>query len=177
MKIHIGTKSPVKIQAIMELAPQYEILKDAIFESFKAESGVSDQPMSLEETIRGAKNRAKAVFEDSDLSFGIESGLMAVPETKTGYMNASICAIYDGKEYHLGLASGFEYPKEVTRLAVEKGLEMSHAFKAAGLTNKDKIGHAEGSIGLMTKGRLNSEEYYKQAVMTALIHLENKELF
>lgn len=177
MKIHIGTKSPVKIEAITDAISGYDIFTNVQVESFKADSGVSDQPMTLEETIKGAKNRAKNVFEGSDHSFGIESGLMAIPESKTGYMNVSVCAIYDGKEYHLGLASCFEFPSEVTRLAVEEGLEISDAFIKAGLTKHKKIGYAEGGIGFMTKGRLCSAEYYKQAVVTALIHLENKEQF
>ncbi|MEI6499172.1 MAG: DUF84 family protein [bacterium] len=177
MKIHIGTKSPVKIQAIVDLSKEYPMLDGAEFESFKTDSGVSDQPMTLEETIRGAKNRAKNVFEGSVYSFGIESGLMAIPESKTGYMNATVCAIYDGKEYHLGFASLFEYPRAVTKFAVDDGMEMSFGFKAAGLTTSEKIGYAEGGIGFLTKGRLHSVEYFKQAVMTAMIHLENRELF
>lgn len=177
MQIHIGTKSPVKIKAIVDLVPNYKILDNAHFKHYEADSGVSDQPISLEETIKGAVNRAKNVSSGSDYSFGIESGLMPIPGSKTGYMNVSVCAIFDGIEYFLGLASLFEYPKEVTSLAIETGIEISHAFRVLGFTDKEKIGYEEGGIGFMTKGRLNSVEYYKQAVMAAMIHLENKELF
>lgn len=177
MKIHIGTKSPVKIQAVVDTISDYNIFKNAIIKTFMVNSGVSNQPMSLEETITGAKNRAEVIFKGSDYSFGIESGLMVVPESKTGYMNVSVCAVCDGVEFHLGLASCFEFPREVTRLAVEEDMEISTAFKKAGLTTHDKIGYAEGGIGFMSKGRLCSVEYYKQSVLTALIHLENKDLF
>ncbi|MEI8143031.1 MAG: DUF84 family protein [Candidatus Berkelbacteria bacterium] len=177
MKIHIGTMSPTKIKAIIDLSAEYPMLKGAEFESFKADSGVSDQPMTPEETIKGAKNRAKNVFKGSTYSFGIESGLMPILGSKTGYMNTSVCAIYDGGGYHLGFASLFEFPKEVVRFAVEEGMDLSDGFKAAGLTTSGKIGYAEGGIGYLTKGRLHIIEYYKQAVMMAMIHLENKELF
>lgn len=177
MKIHIGTLSPTKIEAIIKTVANYKIFDGAEFESFKTDSGVAEQPMTLEETIQGAKNRAKNVFPGSNLGFGIESGLVAVTEAKTGYMNVTVCVIYDGKELHLGLASLFEYPKEVTRLAVEEGLDMSQAFKTAGLTDQEKIGYAQGGIGYLTKGRVHLVEYYSQAVTTALIHLENEELF
>lgn len=177
MRINIGTKSPVKVKAIEETLADYDSFCEAEINCIKVDSGVSDQPVNLEDTIRGAKNRALNAFQDCDLSFGIESGLMAVPETKTGYMNASACAIYDGKDYHLGLASCFEYPKEMTRLVFEKGLEMSDAAKETGMTAKKKVGYEEGSIGILTKGRLNSVEYYVPAVVNALIHLENPELY
>ncbi|MBI4268210.1 inosine/xanthosine triphosphatase [Candidatus Uhrbacteria bacterium] len=177
MKVHIGSKSPTKISAIENTIKAYAFFDDASLESFNVDSEVSHQPMTLEETIAGAKNRAMNCFEGADMSFGIESGLMSVPETKTGYMNVTACVIYDGKKCHLGIASCFEYPKEATRLSVEQNLEMSHAFKEAGLTTNEKIGYAEGGIGFLTKGRLVAADYYAQAVMMAIIHLENQELF
>jgi inosine/xanthosine triphosphatase len=177
MKISIGTLSPVKVKAIVNTLASYPLFKGCVTRSFKVDSGVSDQPVSLKETIKGAKNRAKKVFNNCDYSFGIESGLMKVPETKTGYMNASVCAIYDGKKFHLGIASCFEYPKEVVRLVFEKGLEISDASREIGLTEKKKVGYEEGTIGILTHGRLSSEEYYRHAVINALIHLENPNLF
>jgi len=177
MKIHIGSKSPTKVKAITDIVKDYDLFKNATCENFAVQSGVSDQPMTMQETINGAKNRAERCFEGADYSFAIESGLMEVPETKSGYMNISVCAIYDGREFHLGIASLFEYPKEVIRLVKEKGLEISHAFKAAGFTDKDKIGYEEGVIGAVTKGRVNSEKYFKEAVVAALIHLENPDMY
>ena len=53
----------------------------------------------------------------------------------------------------------------------------SNAFRELGFTKKEYIGHEEGIIGVVTKNRLNRKEYTKQAIMTALIHLENKNLY
>lgn len=75
-------------------------------------SSVSNQPKSLDETVRGAMNRALGSFVDCSYSFGIESGLMAVPNTKSGFMDVCVCAIYDGTEYHIGLSSAWEAPKQ-----------------------------------------------------------------
>lgn len=176
MRIHIGTKSPVKIEAIVGLSKEYAFLREAKFESFKINSGISDQPMTLEDTISGAENRAKRSLKGADLSFGIESGLMAVPKTKTGYMNITVCAIYDGFDIYLGLSSLFEYPKKVTQITVEEGIEISEAFKKSGLTQSEKIGYAEGGIGFMTNGRIHSIEYYRQAARIAIAHFENRSM-
>jgi len=51
---------------------------------------------------------------------------------------------------------------------------MNQAFSRAGLTNNPKLGSQEGAVGLLTKGRLTRKEYTKQAIRTALIHLENE---
>ncbi|OGI15235.1 hypothetical protein A3K63_04145, partial [Candidatus Micrarchaeota archaeon RBG_16_49_10] len=143
----------------------------------EVDSGVPEQPKSVDEVVRGAMNRAVGAFKDCEYSFGIEDGLMEVHGTKTGYMNICVCAIYDGKNYHIGLSSAFEYPREVTRLVLEEGLDINQAAHKAGLTKKTKVGSAEGVIGILTHGRLPRKEYTKQAVTMALIHLENSRLF
>lgn len=122
----------------------------------ESNSQVSAQPKSLDETITGAMNRAKNVFSNCDYSIGLESGLMNVPNTKSGYMDVCVCAIYDGKEFHLGLSSAWEFPnKSVTELIVNQGLDMSQAINKAGLVNNPNIGLEEGAIGILTKGRLD----------------------
>jgi len=177
MKIVVGSKNEVKVQAVAETITEYDMFLRARIHSLEVPSDVADQPKSLEETIQGAKNRAQNAFDGCDYSFGIESGLMQVPHTKTGYMDVCACAIYDGETFHLGLSSCFEYPREVARLVFEEGLNISQAFNKAGLTSNEKLGAAEGGIGILTKGRLDRKRYTKQAVRTALIHLENRHLF
>ena len=172
MKIKVGSSNKIKIAAVQEMLQDYPHLKAAAVFAVEIQSGVADQPKSLEETIRGAMNRAKGAFQDCKYSFGIESGLMAVPNTKTGFMDVCVCAIFDGEEYHLGLSSAWEAPKQVMHHMIAEGLDMNQAVFKAGLTDNPKIGSAEGLIGIMTKGRLTRKEYTKEAIRTALIHLE-----
>lgn len=174
-KITIGSKNPTKIKALEEIIQDYPHLKDCQIIPFEASSNVEEQPKSLEETIQGAMNRAKGAYKECDFSFGIESGLMAVPHTKTGYMDLTACCIFDGKEYHLGLSSAWEAPKLVSKYMLEEGLDMNEAAFKAGLTDNPKVGFSEGLVGIVTKGRLTRKEYTKEAIRTALIHIDNKE--
>jgi len=177
MKITIGSGNEIKINALKEIIKDYDFLRGARVSSKKVSSDVADQPKSLEETIKGAMNRAKNAYNACDFSIGLESGLMKIPFTKTGYMDVTACAIYDGKEFHLGLSSAFEYPKEMTRMVLEKGLDIDQAAYSIGLTKSKRIGSSEGVVGLLTKGRLLRKEYTKQAITTALIHLEHAYLW
>lgn len=172
MKIIVGSVNPVKISAVAESLVLYPHLAGAEVSGLEAASGVSDQPKTLEETVRGAMNRAKGVFKDCDYSFGLESGLMAVPNTKSGFMDVCVCAIYDGLEFHLGLSSAWEAPKKVMEHMLKDGLDMNQAAFKAGFTKDPKVGSSEGLVGIMTKGRLTRKEYTKEAIRTALIHLE-----
>ncbi|MDO8424485.1 MAG: inosine/xanthosine triphosphatase [bacterium] len=177
MKINIGSKNPAKVSALKEILINYPYFKEAEVCSVDAVSGVDNQPKSLEETITGAKNRAKDAFHDCDYSFGLESGLMTVPQTATGYMDVCACAIFDGKEYYFGLSSAWEPPKKVVEYMIQEGMDMNEAAYKAGLTNNSKIGSAEGLIGIMSKGRLTRQEYTKEAIRTALIRLEEEGIY
>lgn len=177
MRIIIGTTNEAKINAVKETIRAYDFLRGVKIHSIKVSSQVSEQPTSIEETLRGAMNRARQAFTTCDYSIGIESGLMEIPYTKSGYMDVTACAIYDGKEFHIGLSSAFEYPKDMTRLVLDKGLTISEAAHRTGLSENPKLGEAEGVIGILTKGRLPRKEYTKQAITTALIHLENAHLW
>ncbi len=173
IKINIGSKNQQKMRAVSEILREYPHLANAEVQAIEAASDVSDQPKTLEETVRGATNRAKNCWNDCDYSIGLESGLMHVPGSKSGYMDVCACAIYDGKEFHLGLSSAWEFPKKsVMDLILKEGLDMNQAVTKAGMTKNQQIGSAEGAIGILTKGRMDRKEYTKQALRTALIHLE-----
>lgn len=168
----IGSQNKVKLEAVREILEEYPALAGEVV-GVEVPSGVPDQPLSLEETVRGAMNRARDAYRDCDYGIGIESGIMQVPATKSGYMDICACAIYDGREFHLGLSSAWEFPDpKVMDLLSREGLTMEQAAVRAGLTENAKVGSAEGVISILTKGRLNRKEYTKQALRTALIHLD-----
>jgi len=177
MKINVASTNQVKVDAVKDLVSEYEFLSGAEINSENVSSEISDQPKTLDETIQGAMNRARNAFKNCDLSFGIEAGLAKIPNTKSGYMNITVCAIYDGKEYHLGLSSGFEFPTEATHLVFKEGIEIDEAVYRLGITENQRIGRSEGMIGMLTKGKLDRKGYVQQAIITALLQLENKEFY
>lgn len=169
--IHVGSTNPVKLDAVRAAVDRDGRWPDVHLVGRDVPSGVSEQPTSLDDTIRGAITRARRAFEGCDLSVGLEDGLMRVPSTQSGYMNVCACAIFDGRRDHLGLASAFEYPIEVVRLVIDDGLDVTQAFVKAGLSDNHRLGAAEGAIGILTSGRLTRTAYAAQAVTMALIHL------
>jgi len=175
MHVIIGSTNAVKIGAVSDLAGEYPCLSGAEFAGADVPSGVAEQPTSLEETVRGAMNRAKNAFAGCDMSVGIESGLMPVPYSKTGFMDVCACVFYDGREAHLGLSSAFECPKDVTDMMLAGRCDMQTAFHRCGYTDNPTLGRAEGAIGILTKGRIDRKAYTQQAVRNALIHLESHE--
>lgn len=176
MKINVGSLNPIKIAAVAEAAREYPLLNGAEVAGQDPGVDLFGHPKSLEEVVNGAINRAQEVFKDCDLSFGLEGGLMAVPHSKTGYMEISVCAIYDGKNFHMGLSPAYEWPKQVTELILN-GMDGSQALKAVGMTDHEKIGTVHGGIWYMTHGRMDRKEYTKLSIQMAMVHLENPEHF
>ena len=175
--INIGTKNQIKVDALRETVAGYGFLAKAKVFMRDVPSAVSPQPKTLEETIMGAKQRAKSAFPESDLSFGIEDGLMQVDESLTGYMNVCVCAIYDAENYYLGFSSAFEYPRKIIGLIFREGLDVDQAFYELNFTKNKQIGAAEGAVNVLTRGRWRRSDTIKQSIITALIVLENKELY
>ena len=172
MKINIASTNPQKVDALKEIISEYPHLRNAEIVSVSVPSNVSDQPKSLEETMQGAMNRARNAFQNCDYSFGVESGLFEFPASiKMGVMDVCVCAIFDGKEYYFGLSSAWEKPKKVAEY-MQQGMNMTDVSVKAGFSDNPNLGAAEGLIGIMTKGRLTRKGYTKEAMRTALIHLE-----
>ena len=178
--LSVGSTNQVKIQAVEEVILDYPLLHRLPLHSFSVPSEIADQPLSLDETIRGAKNRAKhafAVCQGCIYSFGIESGLMEVAEASSGFMEVTICTIFDGTRYFLGKSCGFELPPSIIELVLKEKLDLCQACFKIGFSNNPQLGMTEGAIGILTKGRILRKDNTKQAIMTALIQIENNHLY
>lgn len=176
-KIIVGSKNTVKVSAVRETVANYKCLANAEVIGIAVSSGVSDQPLSLEETIQGAKNRAQAAYQAGTLCIGLEGGLMKIPTSNDEYMHISICSIFDGQQHHLGMSSGFRIPKVVSSLIVGEGLDLNQAMKKCGFTDNPQLGASEGTVGLFTNGRIPRKAYCKQSLTTALISIEQPKYF
>jgi len=179
MKINVGSKNQTKIAAVRDAALLYpNLFPDPEITGIDVHIELYGHPKNIEETIRGAMERAKQAFIECNYSFGLEGGLMEVPCSKTGFMEVGACAVYDGKKFFLGLSPAFEWPPQVARLIIEGKADASQAFKQLGFTQEEKIGAQQGGIiGILTNGKLPREDFSKYSIIMALIQLEHPELY
>lgn len=171
-RVNVGSKNPVKIRATENVLGR--ILGSVHVRGVKADSGVPDQPVGMELTIRGAVNRAKNAFMDCDLSVGIESGLHRAPETITGFIDLQWCAIYDGSRITIGVSAGFEYPPSVIR-DVLAGREVGEVMDE--LTGVDELGKKRGAVSFLSHGLLDRTGNTEQCVLMAMIPRMNPSLY
>ena len=171
--VAVGSKNPVKVGAVREVLDNYDDFSYEVI-GLDVESDVNEQPQSLTETFLGATNRARNSYStDFQFSVGLEDGIFPITGKENSYMNVCCCAMYDGKTFHYGTSSAFEYPTEITNLVKGRGLDISVALGACGYTSNPEIGSSEGAIGILSEGRLIRKDYTKQALNAAFIHLKN----
>lgn len=130
--------------------------------------------MSNQETLEGAINRAmnlKAKYADGDFFVGIEGGIQAVGEDMEAF--AWVVIESDGL---IGKAqtSTFMLPPKITEL-IRQGVELGHADDL--VFNRKNSKQGNGAVGILTNDIINRVEYYRHAVILALIPFINLDLY
>jgi inosine/xanthosine triphosphatase len=179
MKINVGSKNKTKIRAVQDSVKLYpRLFIEPEIVGIDVEVDLFGHPKSFDGTVKGAIDRAKSAYNNCNYSFGLEGGLIEVPLSKSGFMEIGACAVYDGKNIHLGLSPAFEWPTTVTKMILNGKTDASQAFKQLGYTKHEKLGSVDGgAIGLLTNNRLTREDFTKYSIIMALIQLEKPVLY
>lgn len=171
MQIKVGSGNPVKIKAVRDAFNHY--FKEFDIVSVKVDSGVHEQPKSLQECVNGAKNRAIAAFKDCEFSVGLEAGIFPFPGVKTGYVDTSIAVIYDGKDFFIGTSPCFEYPESVIKEVMKGEKDVGIIFdELFGTVNQKQGG---GAVGFLTKDVVPRDKFVELSVIMALCRVVSKE--
>lgn len=135
----------------------------------KVDSGVNEQPMTMDETYEGAANRQKnlrALGVKANYYVTVESGLHKVHEAHGTYgCNAVIIEPADGTP-HVGFAIDVEFPQEVLDAIPSTYADMGvWAKEVHGAEEKDPFPY-------FTNGRLTRRDTIESAVYNVAITLE-----
>ncbi len=173
MKIIVASRNPVKINAVLN---SFQKCFNEVLElvGVSVASDVSDQPMTEEETLRGAIQRvrnAKVEFPGADFYAGIEGGVAVL---NNRLMAFAWIVLDDGTFESHARTSTFELPNEIRRL-IEEGMELGDADDQVFNTKNSK--QQNGAVGLLTSDRVTREILYEQAILLAAIPFLNKDLY
>lgn len=170
-KVIIASKNPVKINAAKKAFE--EVFTDAFeFEGISADSLVSDQPISDEETLKGATNRLKNIEQiQADYFVAIEGGVDLLDDH---YEAFAWVIISDNKINGKAKTATFPLPLKISKL-IKKGYELGEAddmvFKRSNSKQKN------GAVGILTGNLINRTDYYVHAIILALIPFTNSKLY
>ncbi|EJG1666913.1 inosine/xanthosine triphosphatase [Vibrio parahaemolyticus] len=169
-KVVIASLNPAKINAVKS-AFQSAFPQQAFeFVGISVPSEVADQPMTNEETHRGALNRvknAKVEMPTADFYVGLEAGIEG---------NVTFAWMVIESDTHRGesrSASLMLPPEILAQLADanELGDVMDKVFGTENIKQKG------GAISLLTQNQLTRSSVYHQALILALIPFTNPDHF
>lgn len=170
----VASKNPVKVNAALGgLQRMFHDIEFVIF-PYDVPSGVSNQPMSDEETLKGAINRVKnatTIQPEADFWIGIEGGVTRI-ENK---LAAFAWVVTKSKELTGKARSGTFFLPPAVQALINQGMELGTADDTVfGHSNSKQKG---GAIGLLTDNVVDRKELYEQAVVLALIPFKNEVLY
>jgi inosine/xanthosine triphosphatase len=176
--VAVGSTNPVKLSSVKRAFERFFPDTEIVTISYAASSGVSDQPMTDEETLRGALNRCQAVAaacKDAlpDYAVGLEGGCsersVALPGTEVKYLECfAWMAVFQVCSGRFGWArtGSFQLPPAVAELVIS-GVELGIADdRVFGRSNSKQ---QDGAVGLLTRGVITRTDYYEHALLLALV--------
>ncbi len=162
-RVAVGSANPVKLGAVRAVLAW--AAPSATIEPVTVPSGVRDQPFGDDETIRGARNRARAARAalDADVGVGLEGGVVDGPG---GMRSCAWCVVVhrDGRE-GVGGSLAMPLPDAVATM-IRDGMELGHAMDALVAARGTK--HGKGAVGVLTAGRIDRQGAYEVLVTYAL---------
>lgn len=167
LHIGVGSLNPAKLKAV-EAA--FDLLdKDFSVDGIFVQSGVSAQPMSDSETLYGSIHRAKQVLEQGNYNIGVglEGG---VDETAAGMVLCNWCAMID-RNGQLGIGAGVRLLLHHDLAEkIRQGHELGDVID--GYTGQKNVRRGEGTIGILTNGRISRSQMFRDAVICAYASLQ-----
>lgn len=162
MIIAIGSLNPAKLKSarivVKKLFPKAKIV------SVDVKSGVSSQPQSDEESIRGAITRAKNALKKTGADFGIgmEGGMHKIG--KSWFESGWIAVVDKNGKIGLGSSARWQVSQKIST-ALLKGQELAAVIND--LTSREDVHIKEGVMGLITNGHLPRHISYSHGILFA----------
>ncbi|UOE92015.1 inosine/xanthosine triphosphatase [Alkalihalobacillus sp. LMS39] len=162
LSIGVGSTNPTKCNAVEQAFTHFQL--SCTVKGMDVSSGVSPQPLSDEETIAGALNRAKSVMEMGifDYAIGLEGG---VQETTYGMFLCNWGAVVNkAGEESIGGGVRILLPEQIA-ISIKEGYELGIIMDK--WTGGTEISKKQGAIGVLTKGTISRTIMFRDVVTCA----------
>lgn len=170
--VAVGSKNPVKLAAVRSALEIAQVAAHVI--GVDVASGVREQPIGYEETLRGALTRARNALQVGQAQWGV--GLEAgVAFDEVGGWLFSVTAIVTGEGRTSHVQSGHLLLPPAVAARVRNGEELGPVMdELTGVANsKQKL----GAVGFLTNGIVRREDSFRDAFAHALAPLLHPELY
>jgi inosine/xanthosine triphosphatase len=172
VKIAVGSNNPIKIKACEVVANK--VWQDVEVVNFDVDSGISDQPMNEQETIQGAKTRARAAREqgDADYGFGLEGSVMEVDGKM--FLTGWVAVVNREGDFGIGSGGHILLPEQIAQ-RVRDGGEIGPIMDD--ILHKKNTKQGQGAVGTLTGGLKPRQQSFEDGVLYAMTRFIKPELY
>ena len=175
MKIVIWTQSPPKVKAIQQAIDNVVYFKDKDIEvvPLKVSSDISDMPISLEENMLGAKNRAwncKKEIPNADLYVGMEWWTTMIEDK--AYLFWVVYILDKNWNSHYGISNMMEVPEYFRKKIYDEGLELWPVL--AEVTQEENASKKWWAFAHWSDDMLTRTDQFVLAFTSAIVPFYNK---
>ncbi|ELY93225.1 hypothetical protein C482_19686 [Natrialba chahannaoensis JCM 10990] len=182
MEIAVGSTNPVKVDAVERTLESHNcdcdcdhgcddhcscdcLVLNPTVTPIEVDSGVPEQPWSVEETITGARNRAQRASDTTraDYAVGLEGGV-AQFDGVDGLSLIMWAAVTDGTRVEVGSGPTLRLPDEIAT-RIENGEELGPVMND--VLDTTAIAETEGAAGVLTDGLTDRTQALGEAVACA----------
>lgn len=185
--VAVGSTRKPKLGAVRDaiasighlLAPEAEIGIVGV----EVESGVSHTPVSREELMQGARQRAEAVAKLAEQNcepwnyfVGLEGGFDVIPENGTRRVFLESWAyVSAGFSGFFGRSGSIEVAEAIAEEVVDRGVELSVAIDR--FAGEVGIRDAQGAWGVLSGNLITRQDSFRVAVIAAFAPFYNSRMY
>jgi inosine/xanthosine triphosphatase len=182
MKVLIASMRAPKVNGVkrafqkLSHIPPFNIIH---FEPMQIESGVQATPLSIDELMTGARQRAETAFSIAGskrteiiFSVGVEGGLYVSQEHS--FLQSWAC-VYDGERFSFGSSGSIEIPQALTDAVVRGGADLGKVIDI--FAEQNDVRSNQGTWGILTCDLITREDSFELAALNALAPFFNKKIY
>lgn len=178
-QVAIGSTNPAKMKGTRLAFSRTLRAGPVVLRGVDTTALVRSQPLTLDETVEGAQERAVFALETArpDFGVGVEAGLVGLGAAwPNHFLNVQVAAVVD-RTGHLsfGCSSGFPIPSRLVAKLKERSEELdryTHDLVGAG-----KVKEEHGIVYHLSQRRLSRVDMTEQCVSMALIPWLNRKAY
>jgi inosine/xanthosine triphosphatase len=184
--IAVGSTRKPKIAAVREAVDEMSDLLAAETSieivGVEVESGVNHTPLSSEESMRGARQRAewlqqvaKQEAKPWNYFVGLEGGLAVIVDGERRVFLESWAYVSDGTRGHFGRSAAVELPEALAEAVFVRGTELSIAIDQ--FAGEAGIRDAQGAWGVLSGNKITRQEAFRVALIAAFAPFFNRPMY
>ena len=150
-----------------------------VIEPMQVESGVQATPLSVDELMTGARQRAESAFVKSGpksgealFSVGVEGGIYV--SQHRAFLQSWAC-VYDGTQCSFGSSGSIEIPQALSDAVVRDGADLGKVIDI--FAEQKNVRSNQGTWGILTNDLITREDSFELATLNALAPFFNKRMY